>query len=269
MQCLILAGGLGTRMRTITGTWPKALLPVGNETFLDVQLKWLKLLGVTDVVLALGFGGEEIMRHLEAHQFDKAYPQVNYSFDTDVPKDISQFEGANSAKSAAQTSASKALLGTGGAIRKASSMLSKDFIVTYGDSFVFIKIKDMIKQHEASGKPLTVSIFHNRNQGDKSNILYKDGKLLKYDKINPTPEMEYVDYGLSVVNKDYFMKHTSDGRSDFADFISKTIARGDAEAYVPNRIFEEVGSPEGYIRFVALFKAKSLDIVELARSEVK
>jgi hypothetical protein len=87
MQCLILAGGLGTRMRGISGDLPKALLPLGEgarqTTFIDLQLKWLKRLGVTDVVLALGYRSDVIETHIEHHQTSKEYPQVNYAYDGD------------------------------------------------------------------------------------------------------------------------------------------------------------------------------------------
>ena len=52
MQCLILAGGLGTRMKSIGGGTPKALLQAGPHTFIDWQLQFLKILGVENVIMA-------------------------------------------------------------------------------------------------------------------------------------------------------------------------------------------------------------------------
>ena len=60
MQCVILAGGLGTRMQPRTETVPKALLPVAGRPFADLQLSWLARSGVTDVVYAIGHLGERI-----------------------------------------------------------------------------------------------------------------------------------------------------------------------------------------------------------------
>ena len=64
MQCVILAGGLATRMRPLTETIPKALIPVGGRPFIDHQLAWLAAHGVTDVVLSVGYRGEMLRDHV-------------------------------------------------------------------------------------------------------------------------------------------------------------------------------------------------------------
>jgi MurNAc alpha-1-phosphate uridylyltransferase len=240
MQCLILAGGLGTRMKTVTGERPKALLHIGDKTFIHWQLSWLKLLGVTKVILALGHGGEMITEHLEGEIKTSAFPKLEYQFDGEK------------------------LLGTGGAIKKAQSHLDKDFIVTYGDSFTFINLNDFKKSHEKSKQPLTLSIFKNEDQGDKSNVVFENGLLKKYSKKDLTHEMKYIDYGLSYINKDYFLKNTPDGTFDLADFISKTCETRSANAYVTKFIFQQVGSVEGYENFKRILEANDYDLKILA-----
>ena len=64
MQCVILAGGLGTRMRQLTGDTPKTLLPVGGFPFAFYQLDWLAQHGVTDVVYSIGFQGHLIQEYV-------------------------------------------------------------------------------------------------------------------------------------------------------------------------------------------------------------
>lgn len=245
MQCLILAGGLGTRIRSMAGNTPKALLQLNaDNTFIDIQLRWLKLMGVTDVVMALGHGGEEIQNYIEKKQIQKSYPQVNYSFDGDK------------------------LLGTGGAIRKAAPMLSQDFVVAYGDSFLFIDVRKLVETHRRGGQPLTFSIFKNQNTGDKSNVIFRNGKIEKYDKFHLSPEMEYIDYGLSIIEKDYFLKNTPQGSFDLADFLSQTVAKGSVTPFVAHEIFQEIGSPEGYRRFQKLLEDYKFDLKALAKEKV-
>ncbi|HZY86253.1 MAG TPA: sugar phosphate nucleotidyltransferase, partial [Gemmataceae bacterium] len=60
MQCVILAGGLGTRMRPHTEKAPKTLLPVGDVPFAHFQLNWLARHGVTEVVYCIGHLGEQV-----------------------------------------------------------------------------------------------------------------------------------------------------------------------------------------------------------------
>src|SRR5260370_30969594 len=60
MQCVILAGGLGTRMRPLTTRVPKALIPVADTPFAHYQLAWLARHGVTEVVYSIAVLGEMI-----------------------------------------------------------------------------------------------------------------------------------------------------------------------------------------------------------------
>ena len=65
MQCVILAGGLATRMRPLTAQIPKALIPAGGRPFVDHQLGWLAGHGVTDVVMCIGYRGDAIRAYLD------------------------------------------------------------------------------------------------------------------------------------------------------------------------------------------------------------
>lgn len=242
MQCLILAGGLGTRMKSIAGDKPKALLPVGPQTFIDWQLQWLKIMGVTDIVLALGHGGEDIVRHIEERQSDLSYPQVNYSFD------------------------GPELLGTGGAIRNAEKMLSPDFIVTYGDTVLFLDVKKLIKRHQSAGKPVTMTILKNEDIGDLSNVIYKNGEILLYDKFNRTAEMQYIDYGMTVVNKKYFLEKAPRGKFDYAGFLIQASKERAVTAYEVQELFREVGSAQGYQGFCDLLKSFDYDLGKMAKA---
>ena len=63
MQCVILAGGLGTRMRPLTESCPKTLLPVGGLPFAYHQLHWLARQGVTEAIYAIGHKGHLIREY--------------------------------------------------------------------------------------------------------------------------------------------------------------------------------------------------------------
>src|SRR5437588_535334 len=64
MQCVILAGGLATRMRPFTDERPKALLPVAGRPFVDHQLEWLARHGVTRALLSIGYRGDMLRAHV-------------------------------------------------------------------------------------------------------------------------------------------------------------------------------------------------------------
>jgi MurNAc alpha-1-phosphate uridylyltransferase len=230
MQCLILAGGLGTRMQKISNT-PKALLPIGSQTFIDWQLQWLKILGINQVVMAIGHGGELIEEHIRTKS--TLIPEVHFSHDGPT------------------------LLGTGGAIRHAANYLKDDFFVAYGDSFLFVNMHKLMSTHLKEHQPLTFSIMKNKNQGDTSNVSYQDGNLF-YDKFNVTADMDYIDYGMSVLNKEYFLKKAPEGKFDLAQFINQACLDKKITPFVINEPFYEIGSPQGYETFKNFMEKTSL-----------
>lgn len=240
MQCLILAGGLGTRMQEISGSRPKALLPVGSKTFLDWQLAWLERSGVTNAIIAVGVGADQIRDHVRNSRH--AGLKVALSEDGPLP------------------------LGTGGAIAKALPLLESDFLVTYGDSFLCLDVEKMWETHLKSGLALTLSIYRNRNRGDRSNILYEKGRIIKYDKFSPDPSMQHIDYGMSCVKKSYFSAKMPEGMFDYAEIISQACADRQLGAFLAKRSFLEVGSPAGYRLFCEKIAAAGFDLDQLYKS---
>src|SRR5215472_12234947 len=112
MQCVILAGGLGTRMRPLTDLCPKTLIPVAGRPFAWHQLQWLARQGVTEVVYSIGHKGDMIRRFWDREP--SPVPSIQYAD-----------EGER-------------LLGTGGAVKLAfdEGILRNQFLVLYGDSFL-------------------------------------------------------------------------------------------------------------------------------------
>ena len=76
MQCVILAGGLGTRMRPFTDTCPKTLLPVHGRPFAYHQVHWLAAQGVTEIVYAIGHQGDAIRCYWESEPWP--VPSIRY-----------------------------------------------------------------------------------------------------------------------------------------------------------------------------------------------
>ncbi len=241
MQCVILAGGLGTRMKSVSGDLPKALLPVGEQTFVDLQLQWLKLLGISRAIMALGYGGEEIRTHIEARRGNGLYPEMEYRFD------------------------GKEFLGTGGAIKNAQDLLENDFLVTYGDSFLLLDAAALFESHRRGKYGATMSIYRNKGSGDTSNVLYAGGVIKAYDKINLTPAMEHIDYGMSVLQKNYFLEHATAQKFDLASLLGQACSDGRLGAYEAREMFFEVGSPAGYQRFVEFMAQNNYDLPKLKK----
>jgi NDP-sugar pyrophosphorylase family protein len=242
MQCLILAGGLATRMRPLTETIPKALIPITDVPFVDHQLRWMAAHGVTRVVLSVGYRGDMLRDHVgDGARFGLAEVQV-------------VDEGT-------------ALRGTAGALRLAldQGVLDEAFLVTYGDSFLPIDFAPVWDAFLTSGAPALMTVFHNAGRWDTSNVIYRDGRVELYDKrraTRPAAEFQFIDYGLlamkrSVIATRVPAPRAPDEKADLADLMHALSRAGELAGLEIRERFFEIGSPEGLEDFEAWMRARS------------
>lgn len=222
----ILAGGLGTRLRPITERVPKVLLPVAGRPFLAHQLELLRKQGITRAVLCLGHLGEMVQREFgdgSAHGV-----KLDYSFD------------------------GPALLGTGGAVKRALPLLGEKFFVLYGDSYLPIDFRPVAEFFERSGKLGLMTVFLNEGRYDTSNVVFDDGEIKVYDKKNKLPEMRHIDYGLSLFKAAAFDDWLVDKPFDLAEVMQRLVARKQLAGFEVKQRFYEIGSREGLAELEAL-----------------
>jgi NDP-sugar pyrophosphorylase family protein len=214
----ILAGGLGTRLRPITDAIPKSLVVVRGEPFLAHQLRLLHGAGIRRVVLCVG--------HLAEMIRDFVGDGARFGLSVDL-----SFEGPE-------------LLGTAGAIRRALPLLGDRFFVLYGDSYLpcrYLKVQEAFVQ---SGKPGLMTVFHNEDRWDASNVELKGGAVRAYDKVVKTPRMRHIDYGLGMFHRAVF-EGLPEGPYDLACVYQDLVKRGELAALEIEDRFYEVGSAEG------------------------
>jgi NDP-sugar pyrophosphorylase family protein len=215
----VLAGGLATRLRPITATIPKALVQVAGRPFVDHQVDLLRENGVRKVVFCLGYLGEQV----EAHLGNGSSRGMEFQYSYDGEK----------------------LLGTGGALRRALPLLGEAFWALYGDSYLDVDYRAILDAFAASGKPGLMTVLHNGDRWDKSNVVFRDGKLLVYDKRQTTPEMTHIDYGAALIQRSVLESVPPDTVVDLAELYHALVARGDMIGYEVTRRFYEIGSHQG------------------------
>jgi len=215
----ILAGGLATRLHPLTETIPKALVEVAGKPFILRQLDYLRRQGVSRAVLCVGFLGEQI----EAVVGDGSSSGLTVSYSQDWPK----------------------LMGTGGALRQALPLLDSQFLVLYGDSYLPIDFSSVEQTFLSSGKPALMTVQRNADQWDKSNVLFRNGELIEYDKKSPRPDMLHIDFGLSVLSSQVFSKYLESTIIDLADICRELSKAGQLAAVEVSGRFYEIGSPQG------------------------
>ncbi|MFS8115070.1 nucleotidyltransferase family protein [Rhizobium jaguaris] len=219
LSVCILAGGLATRLRPITEKIPKSLVEVAGEPFIFHQLRYLSEQGVTDVVLCVGYLGEMI----EDLVSDGALFGLNVKYSPDGPR----------------------LLGTGGAIRQALPMLADSFFVLYGDSYLPIDFSKVEASFRSANKLGLMTVLENGDRWDKSNVLFRDGQLIEYNKRAPSPDMKYIDYGLGILQASALETYEPGEVFDIADLYHSLSLRGQLAGYEVTERFYEIGSHSG------------------------
>lgn len=230
MPVAILAGGLATRLRPITEKIPKSLVSVAGKPFLSHQLELLRSRGISRVVLCIGHLGEMIQRDFgdgSAHGV-----RLDYSFDG--PK----------------------LLGTGGAIKRALPLLGKEFFVLYGDSYLPIEYAPIADFFHRSGKLGLMTVYRNEGRYDTSNVVFADGEIKVYDKKVKLPEMQHIDYGLSLFKASVFDPYPADKPFDLAEVMGDLVRKKQLAGYDTGERFYEMGSPSGLAELETLLQSK-------------
>jgi len=224
----ILAGGLATRLRPITEKIPKSLVAVAGEPFLAHQLRLLHGRGLRRVVLCVGYLGEMIERDFgDGAAFGM---ELRYAFDGPT------------------------LLGTGGALRQALPLLGEEFFVLYGDSYLPIDYAATFAAFRASGQPGLMTVFQNEGAWDTSNVQFAEGRIVRYDKRERTPEMRHIDYGLGVFRASVFAERPVGEAFDLADIQRELVAKGALAGHEVFQRFYEIGSHAGLAELETLLR---------------
>ncbi|MEO8666350.1 MAG: sugar phosphate nucleotidyltransferase [Ignavibacteria bacterium] len=216
---VLLAGGMATRLRPVTEKIPKSMLEVAGKPFILHQLDLLKKNNISKVIICASYLGEFIKEYLRKNHFHDL--EIKYSFDGDR------------------------LLGTGGAVKKALSLLEDNFFVMYGDSYLntdFQKINEYFFSNNKSG---LMTVYRNEGKYDKSNIIFEDHQILSYDKNNFDDKMKYIDYGLGILTKKSFIDFADKNEFDLEEVYKNLLKKNELLGFEVKERFYEIGSFEG------------------------
>jgi len=227
----ILAGGLATRLRPLTERVPKLLIEVAGEPFFSHQLRLLRAAGLRRLVVCVGHLGEMIVdQYGDGRDWGLS---LAYAFDGDT------------------------LLGTGGALIRALPQLGEAFFVLYGDSYLPIDYRAVGESFLTSGAPGLMTVYENQGRFDRSNVWFEDGRIRAYDKRQPLPEMQHIDYGLGVFRADAFDAYPRTKPVDLADVQRELAAQGKLAGFALQERFYEIGSLAGLQELDGLLRTRS------------
>jgi D-glycero-alpha-D-manno-heptose 1-phosphate guanylyltransferase len=223
-EAIILAGGLGTRLRTVVSDVPKCMAPINGIPFIHFIITYLKKEGIKKFIFSVGYKSDNIVDYVS-----KTFPDLETQFVTeDTP------------------------LGTGGAIKLACSKVkSSDVFVLNGDTIFNINLKDFFEFHTSKKADFTVAL---KQMKDFSR--YGSVEINKDCSINAFHEKTFckkgfINGGIYVLNISTFINDPlSDVFSFESDFLEKNTGKKKFYGIGCEDYFIDIGIPEDYDRFI-------------------
>ena len=228
-EAIVLAGGLGTRLRGVIGTYPKCMAEVNGRPFLHYVLRYLSQQGVKRVILSLGFMSEVVTDWLAAS------PGFGLEVDWVIENEP---------------------LGTGGGIRLAMSIVTAPQVfVLNGDTFFDVELPAMHKAHIGFGAETTLALKEMHNF-DRYGCVRTDveGKVVAFEEKQPMAVGD-INGGIYLINSRIFMTRPLAMKCSFEkDYLEKSVTEGVFFAYRAGGYFIDIGIPEDYARVQTDFK---------------
>lgn len=222
MEAIILAGGLGTRLRSVVADLPKPMADINGKPFLEYLLKFLKNNSIKKVILSVGYK-YEVIKNYFGDSFDEI--ELAYSIE-DEP------------------------LGTGGAIKKSLTYAScNDVIVLNGDTFFNINIKNLAKYHTEKKAPLSLALKkvsnNDRYGAVEINQNYRITGFKEKGKISSSDFL--INAGFYAINKEKFLSIPMPDKFSFEkDFLEAYFSKIEIYGFVFDGYFIDIGIPEDY-----------------------
>jgi NDP-sugar pyrophosphorylase family protein len=217
LPVVMLAGGLGTRVSSIAGETPKALLPLAGIPFLQWKLNELITQGVSKIYLLLGYGADQIEEFLS---------KVVFPIEIVIIRDDANCRG------------------TGRAVLDSLKHIKEDqFILTYGDNLLPLAIAEFTSPlSERHCRMVTTTSV---GPADTANAQVQSGFVVKYGK-EQSKDYTQLDYGYSVISKACLAEHLGQEATDLAPAFSSLAKAGLLEAHSTNLSYTEIGTPITY-----------------------
>ena len=173
-QAVILAGGLGTRLKPFTDDNPKPMYPVNRIPFIERLVMQIKSFGIDNIIILLGYLPNKVIDYLG--NGDKYGLSIKYDI---TPVEYDTLERMNHAK----------------------DLLNESFLLMYCDNYCPIDYNKLVDDFNKSNPLIQLSVYDNSDNYTKDNVYVKDGKVLVYDKTHKEDRLQGVEIGYAIVDK--------------------------------------------------------------------
>lgn len=177
LKVIILAGGLGTRLRGAIGAVAKPLAPVGERPFLEYVLKFFLSQGFRDLIISCGYGADRITEYFgDGSRFGL---RIDYTIERE-------------------------LLGTGGAIKLAEPLIDSGyFFVTNGDTYFEVDLNELLDFHKERGALATMAVAYREDAGRYGRINFGEGgEIMSFEEKSKDGTAGYINGGVYVFRRE-------------------------------------------------------------------
>lgn len=238
VKVVILAGGLGTRIREISDNVPKVMLPVGGKPFLEYIISNLRMQGFRQVILSVGYKSERI----EDYFRDGSWLGVTIEYSKEaIP------------------------LGTGGALIKALDLIANSlFLAMNGDSYFNVVFRTLVEFHKSKKSLCTIYL---REQNDKGRyglvLLDSKSRIAEFHEkpIESESRNAYINAGVYCLEKAIFTKYPFNKYISIEETIFPEFAHTrKMYGIIGKGTFIDIGVPNAYKAAEKIFKTSKIII---------
>jgi D-glycero-alpha-D-manno-heptose 1-phosphate guanylyltransferase len=220
MEAIVLAGGMGTRLRKVVSDLPKPMAPVAGRPFLEILLHSLAAKGFSRVILSTGYLAEQISSH-----FGRCFADIELEYSVETEP-----------------------LGTGGAVAQASRFVREDhFFVFNGDTFLDLEANVVDALWQRSREPVIVArevedtVRYGRLDTAQGHVVHFS------EKGQPGPGL--INAGCYVFQTDQFSDIKLGKRFSLeSDYLAPLVERTAVALHVTSGLFIDIGVPSDYAR---------------------
>ncbi|GAB3009498.1 hypothetical protein GCM10027051_08160 [Niabella terrae] len=236
-EAIILAGGLGTRLRSAVPDLPKCMAPVAGHPFLYYLINYLRMQGIERLIFSLGYKHEHILDWLE-----ESYPTLDYEYVIEAEP-----------------------LGTGGAVRLALQKAKSDQVfIANGDTLFGFDATALMQCHQQTGAACTLALKPMQDF-DRYGVVTtnRQHRILRFEE-KKFYTSGWINAGVYLLDKSRFLSHNFPERFSFEkDYLEARVAQGDFSGLSAENYFIDIGIPEDFQRAQSDFQQPSLDLTAI------
>ncbi|EAH7416940.1 nucleotidyltransferase family protein [Campylobacter coli] len=217
MQAIVLAGGLGTRLRSVVQDLPKPMAPINGKPFLAFVLEYLKKQGITEIILSVSYKYELIQEYFkdEFHGM-----KIHYNIE-------------------------KELLGTGGAIKDALKLVKNEVYVVNGDTFFDIDLKKLV----LNGSKICIALKQMQNFDRYGTVNVDEQGIVTSFEEKVFKKQGLINGGIYLLKKDIFDNFDLEKKFSFEKFLQENFELLKIQTQIFNDYFIDIGVPQDYKLF--------------------